>query len=253
MLLKSIMITISGPKARYIHTTTSNNFKDYYYILGIPRHASTKEIKAAYYDKAKTYHPDANKGSTGSVQFQEISEAYEILGDQAKKRAYDKTTGSGSDFNQQEMYRYRQYRTDTTNAFRAAANEPLNMAHIHHVYKTLNRQPNEPEEPKFRIFEDHTYPGTDFNRFEYARVYNSETKTWVYKKRKDIYDYHKDMNRSTNIVKTCLFILTAGSIFGIINYRFLMKNLSNQSSRTSEDISRDRAGMYVIKDEHKPY
>lgn len=63
-----------------IHTTSYlNNKKDFYNILGVPKNASQKEIKKAYYQLAKKYHPDTNKGDpSASKKFQEVSEAYEV-------------------------------------------------------------------------------------------------------------------------------------------------------------------------------
>ena len=58
------------------------------------RDASQKEIKKAYYQLAKKYHPDSNKNDpNASKKFQEVSEAYEILGDEDKRQQYD-TYGS---------------------------------------------------------------------------------------------------------------------------------------------------------------
>lgn len=50
--------------------------KDYYEILGVPKNASSKDIKKAYYKLAQQYHPDKNKGD--KTKFQEVSEAYEV-------------------------------------------------------------------------------------------------------------------------------------------------------------------------------
>ncbi|XP_065556295.1 protein tumorous imaginal discs, mitochondrial-like isoform X2 [Artemia franciscana] len=64
--------------------------KDYYDILGVPRNASVKEIKKAYYQLAKKYHPDTNKSDPNSgKKFQEVSEAYEVLSDDTKRKEYD--------------------------------------------------------------------------------------------------------------------------------------------------------------------
>lgn len=63
-----------------IHTTTYlQNKKDFYNILGVPKNASQKEIKKAYYQLAKKFHPDTNKGDpSANKKFQEVSEAYEV-------------------------------------------------------------------------------------------------------------------------------------------------------------------------------
>ncbi|MDQ1704780.1 MAG: molecular chaperone DnaJ [Frankiaceae bacterium] len=64
--------------------------KDYYASLGVPKDASQADIKKAYRKLARTYHPDANKGDTTSEEkFKEVSEAYDVLSDEAKRKDYD--------------------------------------------------------------------------------------------------------------------------------------------------------------------
>lgn len=64
--------------------------KDYYRILGINHSAALKEVKAAYRSLARKYHPDVNQGNKADgAKFKEISEAYKILADQAKRKQYD--------------------------------------------------------------------------------------------------------------------------------------------------------------------
>jgi len=63
--------------------------KDYYKILGVPRDADSKGIRDAFRRLAKKYHPDkAGPGSKG--QFQDITEAYEVLSDPEKRNSYDR-------------------------------------------------------------------------------------------------------------------------------------------------------------------
>jgi curved DNA-binding protein len=69
-------------------------YKDYYKILGVPKTATAKEIKAAYRKLARKYHPDVNKGDAKSeARFKEINEANEVLSDPDKRKRYD-TLGS---------------------------------------------------------------------------------------------------------------------------------------------------------------
>ena len=52
--------------------------QDPYKILGISRNASSSEIKKAYFDLARKYHPDTNKEKSASEKFIEIQNAYEV-------------------------------------------------------------------------------------------------------------------------------------------------------------------------------
>ena len=64
--------------------------KDYYATLGVGRDAKPEEIRKAYRRLARKYHPDVNPGNKASEEkFKEISEAYEILGDDKKRQVYD--------------------------------------------------------------------------------------------------------------------------------------------------------------------
>ncbi|MBC5773374.1 J domain-containing protein [Pontibacter sp. KCTC 32443] len=66
------------------------DYKDYYKILGVTKSASQAEIKKAYRALAKKYHPDKNKGDKAAEdKFKDISEAYEVLGDEEKRKQYD--------------------------------------------------------------------------------------------------------------------------------------------------------------------
>ena len=67
--------------------------KDYYQVLGVPETATEKEIRRAYRKLAKEHHPDANPGS--EERFKEISAAYDVLGDEDKRKEYDEVRRLG--------------------------------------------------------------------------------------------------------------------------------------------------------------
>ena len=65
-------------------------FKDYFKILGISRNANDKEIKSAFRELARKFHPDLNPhNEKAESEFKEINEAYEILSDHEKRKAYE--------------------------------------------------------------------------------------------------------------------------------------------------------------------
>lgn len=65
-------------------------YKDYYEILGVTKNATNNDIKKAYKKLAKKYHPDLNQGDkVAEEKFKEINEAYEVLGDEGKRKKYD--------------------------------------------------------------------------------------------------------------------------------------------------------------------
>jgi molecular chaperone DnaJ len=64
--------------------------RDYYEVLGVQKNATKDDIKTAYRKLALQYHPDKNPGNKAAEEkFKEATEAYEILGDDQKKQAYD--------------------------------------------------------------------------------------------------------------------------------------------------------------------
>lgn len=72
--------------------------RDYYEILGVSRDVDSKELKKAYRKLAMKYHPDRNPDDKDAdAKFKEATEAYEILGDQQKRAAYDQYGHAGVD------------------------------------------------------------------------------------------------------------------------------------------------------------
>src|SRR3954447_3100349 len=78
--------------------------KDYYGVLGVQKGATEKDITRAYRKLAKQHHPDANPGNNEAEEkFKDISAAYDVLGDAAKRKEYDEVrdmvaSGAGNPF-----------------------------------------------------------------------------------------------------------------------------------------------------------
>src|ERR1700684_224867 len=64
--------------------------RDPYDVLGVSKTASEAEIKSAFRKLAKKYHPDQSKEPKAKERFSEVSSAYEILGDDKKRKAFDR-------------------------------------------------------------------------------------------------------------------------------------------------------------------
>lgn len=72
--------------------------RDYYEVLGVSKDASEADIKKAYRQMAKKYHPDLNPGDKDAeAKFKEVNEAYEVLSDSEKKAKYDRFGHAGVD------------------------------------------------------------------------------------------------------------------------------------------------------------
>lgn len=73
-----------------------SNKRDYYEVLSVPKSASNDEIKRAYRQLAREYHPDVNKDADAESRIKEINEAYEVLSNAEKRAAYDRFGHAGT-------------------------------------------------------------------------------------------------------------------------------------------------------------
>jgi curved DNA-binding protein len=89
-------------------------FQDYYNILGVDRGADAATLKKAYRKMARQYHPDVNKAADSEEKFKEVNEAYEVLKDPEKRKAYDQF---GSDWKHGHEFNANQYASGGSGGF----------------------------------------------------------------------------------------------------------------------------------------
>ncbi len=71
---------------------------DYYAVLGLNRAATPRQVKVAYFKRAKKYHPDQNQSDEARLMFQLVAEAYEVLSDERRRRNFDEHGTPGERF-----------------------------------------------------------------------------------------------------------------------------------------------------------
>lgn len=122
--------------------------KNYYEILGVSKNATDKEIKAAYFNLAKKYHPDANPGKPNSAKkFQEVSEAYNILSNTDSRKNYD--FFGNSDFQQRNPYSNNRSQSQYSNNYQYYYNNQVSpeeaakmFANILKEFEKMSQQTN---------------------------------------------------------------------------------------------------------------
>lgn len=87
-------------------------YKDYYKILGVNKNAPADQIKKEYRKLARKYHPDVNKSPDTERKFKEIGEAYEVLKDPEKRKAYDQFGSEWKAGQQQKQHRQQYQEAD---------------------------------------------------------------------------------------------------------------------------------------------
>lgn len=77
--------------------SSSPNDKDFYGLLGVEKNATPSDMKKAYFQLAKQYHPDVNPSAEAKETFAKVNNAYETLSDENKRRVYDQTGMTGDE------------------------------------------------------------------------------------------------------------------------------------------------------------
>jgi DnaJ-class molecular chaperone len=84
------LMMVSNPYSSSLIAAADNGSEDLYTLLGVSRTASKQEIKKAFRNMARKFHPDKNKDKDAEQTFRNIARAYEILSDDQKRAMYDR-------------------------------------------------------------------------------------------------------------------------------------------------------------------
>ena len=106
--------------------------RDYYEILGVEKNSSAQVIKKAYRKLAKEFHPDHNKDENAEQKFKEAREAYEVLSDENKRKAYDQYGHAATDgFNPYANSGF------DSGGFGGAGGTPFDMGDLGDIFSTF--------------------------------------------------------------------------------------------------------------------
>jgi curved DNA-binding protein CbpA len=98
-------------------------FIDYYKVLNFSENATLEEIKKAFRELAKEYHPDKNKSKDASVKFREVFEAYEILKDKITKDIFDERRKKFYNYKSAEFNNEKYTKSETYDYVKKEANK----------------------------------------------------------------------------------------------------------------------------------
>ncbi|KAL4485698.1 hypothetical protein ABPG72_010960 [Tetrahymena utriculariae] len=118
--LKQIQLGCGYPllKNCHIHFFYSTaKMKDYYKMLNVPENATQDQIKKQFYKLAKLYHPDSGDSKGDDEKFKEISEAYNVIGDESKRIKYDSDRNLQKQQQGQSRHQYDQYQSSQSNQY----------------------------------------------------------------------------------------------------------------------------------------
>ena len=91
------------------------DYKDYYSILGVSKDADATAIKKEYRKKARQHHPDVSKDPKADQKFKDLGEAYAVLKDPEKRKAYDQFGANWKGGQQQQDYQQQSRYADASN------------------------------------------------------------------------------------------------------------------------------------------
>ncbi|KAJ8675408.1 hypothetical protein QAD02_011194 [Eretmocerus hayati] len=123
---KSLLQSISEIHVRYMATKNQGKQASHYDTLEVSRSSTQEDIKTAYYELSKKYHPDRNSSADAKKKFQNVSDAYEVLSNFSKRKQYDRDLlARGGDAASKIVYRDAPVEEDPMAGFYRSRQQPI--------------------------------------------------------------------------------------------------------------------------------
>ena len=90
MVWVGVLLLLNSPRTAQDDSRDILEIEDYYEVLGVEKDADSKAVKKAFRKLSRKYHPDVSKDPKANEKFSKISEAYEVLFDEKKRKIYDR-------------------------------------------------------------------------------------------------------------------------------------------------------------------
>ena len=228
--------------------------KNYYKVLGVSRTATQEEIKKTYRKLAAQYHPDANVDKTKEEQqereeiFKKLNEAYEILGNEAKRKEYDL-----------ELDRYYERKKSNTSSSNTSSNNNQQQSHRGYTYRNTDDYANytysrhnsrryRHNKRKFEEFKRNVEKVYDDIRKCYKEVKKEEAKYSFRDRHRDIDNnfYEKYYQETDNMGLEIIYQLGRGGLHVFGEMFIQLEKLRKQKKDTTiKYVLRNRATVYA--------
>ncbi|XP_061187879.1 dnaJ homolog subfamily B member 9-like [Saccostrea echinata] len=188
-------------------------FKNYYKILNIEFDASAQEVKEAYLKLSKTYHPDVNQSEDAKRIFQEITEAYAVLGSVNERKQYDSNSLVSRLKKQRPTQKREEKDTDRATFEQVHRAYKKNLIDEEELFSEWRRIE---DEKRRRHFEEHMYMDPNFTEEKSGRLDN----IW-----KDIWDRDRKYSKESTKSKMNLMMFGCQVLFAALVIALILEKV----------------------------
>ncbi|EGT52294.1 CBN-DNJ-18 protein [Caenorhabditis brenneri] len=135
-------LAIANQRRNFFGSVPCSSQQDHYKVLGLAQSASQKDIKSAYYKLSKQHHPDTNpvNKDEAAKKFHQVAMAYEVLGSEEKRKAYDMTRITSNPMPGDASFSNR-YRRRTAEPSKQYTDIDIDYKDFEHFQRSTRRRP----------------------------------------------------------------------------------------------------------------